>query len=1109
MYEFNLLNDEAASKDFFTDKIHEKIADTLCRIISNESSNGVTIGLEGSWGSGKSTVISILKKKLNKDKVKYFYFDAWAHEGDPLRRIFLEMLIKQLDEKGEMEDIEKEISNRKRNTSIKTSKTATTLGKILSISALLVPFGAALLSTVDFSTVTLKNTGNINITFLLTFLPGLIFSLAPFVVILNHFRKYGRPKNNPKGWIFLEGETNSELTQEITEDDERSSIEFEKYFNKIITKVLFDGGESTRLLIIIDNLDRVDSKDSLKIWSTLQTFLQQRNPIDSDSDIYKKVWIIVPYDQEGLAKLWKVKIESADGKEQVDVAKSFFEKNFQLRLDVPKPILSDWEDFTKTKINEALKKWPDEEKKEILSVIVNTRKSLADIPTPRQIKTFINQVGLLRMNASPAIPTKSIAYYVVIKYLNAIRDTDSLRKEILDKKLPIENDLHFLPEECDMHLAGLIFGVNPTKGQQLLLEPEIENALKNNKIEEIQRIVDKHHAGFWSVFRFHVTRITENEVLLPYSKTIYETLWNEYQDECQIFIKRLNTLDFSFPTENNIDYYSSSIKMLIESNYGVDKKWEQILTNFEEIFNEENFDVQLNINLLSKLADSFGERKLKRHTINVQNLTRWEQWASESLEKKIHVFKWISPPPSIVNELADLIQPGQPILDAIFKAHKYSIKSGVKEWKTFVAACIVHISWNNGDISGNNHSAEVLKYLLPLLFIDSSVTNSIQKLLKTGPFFNFVHHQQAKQSVLYSAIMTAFYYKNKLHSFVVPVVANSENGIKLIRDFWLTKNDTNAQAVWNILEEYSNYSIIWDLIENSDNKLLTDLVSIGLKENSSDFFDFEDSLMKLHYSLNIVVEDQETILVQCFIDYTNIIEEIKELADLDIIDCSHELHLVIDIVEDIEEIKPIICSKIIKVSKEEWIQSFDEDSYLLSLIVSVKVKDTKFGLENSYLDGIFDFSEKWLTGELEPTKWIIDNWATLVRILKKNFQTSFKKKITDVLWTNLDDINIIAFDINVENFQIVKTISNNFDTLQKYLERSLNTETVLDKLKLLDRILSSDKNINFKPESYFSDVISAPINNFFQSLSNTGSKEMVIRIADRFKVTLKEEVTEE
>ena len=86
-YSFKLLRDEAVDTDAFEDNTHEKVANSILQLIENEK-NGLTIGLEGPWGSGKSTVISILNKKL-KEKAhlaSLIQFDAWAHEGDPLRQ---------------------------------------------------------------------------------------------------------------------------------------------------------------------------------------------------------------------------------------------------------------------------------------------------------------------------------------------------------------------------------------------------------------------------------------------------------------------------------------------------------------------------------------------------------------------------------------------------------------------------------------------------------------------------------------------------------------------------------------------------------------------------------------------------------------------------------------------------------------------------------------------------------------------------------------------------------------------------------------------------------------------------------------------------------------
>lgn len=88
---FKVLSDNCSAEDYLEDRTHERIADKLYEIISAESSEGMTVGLEGEWGAGKSTVIRLLQEKLKverQDKTFVFYIDAWEHEGDHLRRVF-------------------------------------------------------------------------------------------------------------------------------------------------------------------------------------------------------------------------------------------------------------------------------------------------------------------------------------------------------------------------------------------------------------------------------------------------------------------------------------------------------------------------------------------------------------------------------------------------------------------------------------------------------------------------------------------------------------------------------------------------------------------------------------------------------------------------------------------------------------------------------------------------------------------------------------------------------------------------------------------------------------------------------------------------------------
>ena len=87
----HLLRDDPATEDEFG--THGDIA-SLIRDEILHSEEGRSLAVVGDWGSGKSTVVRLLRRlEQEKDHSAHvFIYDAWAHQGDPLRRAFLDDL---------------------------------------------------------------------------------------------------------------------------------------------------------------------------------------------------------------------------------------------------------------------------------------------------------------------------------------------------------------------------------------------------------------------------------------------------------------------------------------------------------------------------------------------------------------------------------------------------------------------------------------------------------------------------------------------------------------------------------------------------------------------------------------------------------------------------------------------------------------------------------------------------------------------------------------------------------------------------------------------------------------------------------------------------------
>ena len=104
------------------------------------------------------------------------------------------------------------------------------------------------------------------------------------------------------------------------------------------------------------------------------------------------------------------------------------------------------------------------------------------LPTPRDIKTFINRVGVLYRMWNNEIPLHHLALYATIEK-NGCIDLDRLRNHDLApiKSVPVD----FTDSDCFDSLAAVYFNVPVSRARQVLLGPPLAHAVENRNSQEL------------------------------------------------------------------------------------------------------------------------------------------------------------------------------------------------------------------------------------------------------------------------------------------------------------------------------------------------------------------------------------------------------------------------------------------------------------------------------------------------------------------------------------------------------------------------------------------------------------------------------------------------
>lgn len=490
-----ILQDSPAEIDEFGGKGHDRTANALVDALNQMQGRDGAVGLEGSWGAGKSTVIRIAQKKLaaldgSNLKHSIFTFDLWAHQSDDFRRAFLESFVAWLAAQKMLasETLDKardEIRDRVKSVTVESTKKYNAFGIVFILILPLLPFiyswlGPSALKPPSDSTSSPSWPFHVALTLVAVLYGSVAFRFVNlfYVVDWRHFRfslaRSGKSFSDAASNCvsMFSRDVESETTKQNIRETDPTTIEFHRIFRNLLS-----GAQSRGICIInvLDNIDRLPKDSVANTWSEVRALFAIRG--GPGIQPHDNVLVVLPYDKKF--------VMNALGEEGEDKEADFIEKTFSRTLRVAPPISHDWRSFFLAKLKDCFSKAIDEELSERLFRLLRySFQKTSTHASPRRIIHFVNELGALDAQWQRTISLEACAVYILNRK-EIESKSDSLQKEgtIHPRYVQIANvdDIH-------REIAALAFNVEPAAANQVLLQDPIAKALISSRVENLRKL---------------------------------------------------------------------------------------------------------------------------------------------------------------------------------------------------------------------------------------------------------------------------------------------------------------------------------------------------------------------------------------------------------------------------------------------------------------------------------------------------------------------------------------------------------------------------------------------------------------------------------------------
>ncbi|WP_018925166.1 P-loop NTPase fold protein [Pseudomonas umsongensis] len=526
MSNLNFQSEHPALEDVFPGGSHDKVATAISDYLLG-ADNSQVIGLDGEFGSGKSSILKMVEQKLEKGNPNYkvWFFDCEQNYQGSIKSNFIELFTEELLSSVGSNKATREVLTSSRDKALGRHYTYTknTISRV-SVWALLLIVALFFCSS-SFKELFTLSRSTTPVPLWLYFLHG--FSLlSPGLILGAAYLKLKDTEVNGEPWSIwhlFKGGTDDTVTEKIRISKDVTPLDLKR----TLTSQLSLLGDR-HYVVVLDNLDRLP-KDSLRaVWSDLEIFTWASEA--------KNLTVIVPFCSNKVAKYL-----GSDQDGTYD-SRDFIAKKFPIVFRSPPVIASGWKTGFQ-KLWEST--YPAEHHAladKCAQLLQRHSPMMGRLVTPRLQKRFINDIATASLILGDSANLVCIAAHLLLCKYTEHPLAEVIRvgglSEIYGKNFE-DGELKDLA--ATQQLLTDTVGTNMHTGWQIqflqihfltssdiaiaeLIDEPLAEAIASDDAEKFKSLVSMF--GFWDAFKRYVAKNQLSKHLILTIQLVGELLEN-------------------------------------------------------------------------------------------------------------------------------------------------------------------------------------------------------------------------------------------------------------------------------------------------------------------------------------------------------------------------------------------------------------------------------------------------------------------------------------------------------------------------------------------------------------------------------------------------------